>query len=308
MPDPDYSRPAFSAAIFCFSAARAQELRKLAEQCACKIVALGETADFLIIEISSNFDVAMEDWTAINCYLHNDETEILVWAPLDRVDAVFAKLPMERCHFFVDAADWQAAPILSGATRLVKTRRVYDSSRNGDMAELGALHRISDELADFARTLARIAQQDKAAGSTVNDKPVGFRHATPSTFKPMAKEWDRNTSFTPQNIRELIKMRRTRERMLGPELFADPGWDILLDLFAAQEEGQQVSVSSLCIAAAVPPTTALRWITNMTESGILVRRQDPQDARRVYIELSESMSDKLKNYFQAVAGRGIMPI
>ena len=96
--------------------------------------------------------------------------------------------------------------------------------------------------------------------------------------------------------------------MLGEDLFADPGWDILLDLFAAQEEGQQVSVSSLCIAAAVPPTTALRWITNMTEAGYLVRRQDPHDARRVYIELSEAMAGKLKDYFEAIADRVAVPI
>jgi hypothetical protein len=79
-------------------------------------------------------------------------------------------------------------------------------------------------------------------------------------------------------LREIIKLRRMRERYFPPDLFADPAWDILLDLKAARQEGQHVSVSSLCIAAAVPPTTALRWITAMTESGMLVRRQDPADA------------------------------
>jgi hypothetical protein len=43
-----------------------------------------------------------------------------------------------------------------------------------------------------------------------------------------------------------------REQFFGPDLFADPAWDILLDLYAARLEQQRVAVSSLCIAAAVP--------------------------------------------------------
>jgi len=46
----------------------------------------------------------------------------------------------------------------------------------------------------------------------------------------------------------------------------------------------------------------------MTEAGYLVRRQDPNDARRVYIELSDLMSAKLRDYFETIADRAIMPI
>ena len=88
------------------------------------------------------------------------------------------------------------------------------------------------------------------------------------------------------------RMRRLRGQHFMPELFADPAWDILLDLTAARLEGRMVAVSSLCIAAAVPATTALRWITQMTEQTILVRKPDPSDGRRVFIGLSE----------QAIAG------
>ena len=68
---------------------------------------------------------------------------------------------------------------------------------------------------------------------------------------------------------------------------------------AARLEGRNVSVSSLCIAASVPPTTALRWITAMTESGMLLRQQDPADARRVFIILSDEVTAKLNAYFAA---------
>lgn len=308
MINPDYNGPKLTAAIFCHTPARAEALRKLAVQCACQIRPLGEMIDFLLIDLCSESDLPAADWTKIHRYLEGNAIEVLVWTPLKGVEAVFAALPPERCHFFIDTADWEAVPVLSGAIRLVKAKRVYETVRDGGQDELDALHRISSELADFARTLAQIAEQDKSTGSTVRDKPVGFRHAAPETFRPMLQTPGRNAPFNARHIREIIKLRRMRERQFGENLFADPGWDIMLDLFAAQEEGQQVSVSSLCIAAAVPPTTALRWITNMTETGHLVRRQDPHDARRVYIELSENMAGKLKDYFEGIADRVAVPI
>jgi len=100
-------------------------------------------------------------------------------------------------------------------------------------------------------------------------------------------------------VRALIRLRRLRGHYFIPELFADPAWDILLDLAAARLEGRLVAVSSLCIAAAVPATTALRWITQMTEQAILVRRPDPSDGRRVFIGLSDAALAGMDAYLAA---------
>jgi DNA-binding MarR family transcriptional regulator len=74
---------------------------------------------------------------------------------------------------------------------------------------------------------------------------------------------------------------------------------MLLDLMAARLDGQRVAVSSLCIAAAVPATTALRWIKTLTDHGLFVRTADPQDGRRVFIELSEAAAAQLSAYLAA---------
>ncbi len=100
-------------------------------------------------------------------------------------------------------------------------------------------------------------------------------------------------------IRAHIKARRLRETFFPAGLFADPAWDILLDLGAARREGRQVSVSSLCIAAAVPTTTALRWIKTMVDSGMLIRRPDTVDGRRAFIELAPATSDRLDQCLEA---------
>ena len=83
---------------------------------------------------------------------------------------------------------------------------------------------------------------------------------------------------------------------------------MLLDLMAARVEGQAVAVSSLCIAAAVPPTTALRWIKTMTELGLLVRIADPNDRRRVFIELSPRAVSAMAAYLKAMRRLLVRPI
>jgi DNA-binding MarR family transcriptional regulator len=101
----------------------------------------------------------------------------------------------------------------------------------------------------------------------------------------------------PRRVRQIIRQRRLRERYFESELFADPGWDILLELTAARAEHTRVSVTSLCVAAAVPATTALRWIAMMTEMGLLVRQKDEIDQRRVFITLSDSAAACMARYF-----------
>ena len=75
---------------------------------------------------------------------------------------------------------------------------------------------------------------------------------------------------------------------------------MLLDLTAARAEHQRVSVTSLCIASGVPPTTALRWIGQMTESGLFQRVEDDADRRRAFIALSDRSADAMARYFAAV--------
>ena len=57
---------------------------------------------------------------------------------------------------------------------------------------------------------------------------------------------------------------------------------------------------SLCIAAAVPATTALRWLKTLVQEGLFVRRADPHDGRRVFVELAPDASFALRRYFAEV--------
>ena len=94
----------------------------------------------------------------------------------------------------------------------------------------------------------------------------------------------------------IIDMRRLRQTHFSVDLFADPAWDILLDLALAELSQRRVCVSSLCLGAQVPTTTALRWIKHMTDTGWLVRKDDPLDARRKFVELSKETASKMRAF------------
>lgn len=106
--------------------------------------------------------------------------------------------------------------------------------------------------------------------------------------------------------RQTYDDRRRRAKIFRSEdLFGEPAWDILLDLFIAAKERRRVSVTSACIGSAVPSTTALRWITILEKNGLLVREADPGDARRVYVKLSASGYAAMLEYF-ASASRSVV--
>jgi DNA-binding MarR family transcriptional regulator len=103
---------------------------------------------------------------------------------------------------------------------------------------------------------------------------------------------------TADRVRRILKARRARDGLFDGDLFADPAWDILLELYEAELSNRRLSISSLCIGAAVPPTTALRWIKSLEQRGLLVRRDDLHDRRRVFAHLSDAGLKRMDELFR----------
>ena len=101
--------------------------------------------------------------------------------------------------------------------------------------------------------------------------------------------------------RSAYMFRRKRNDIFDdPTLFGEPAWDILLDLFIAAKEGKRLPVTSACIGAAVPSTTALRWLTVLEERGYVVRELDKADARRIFVRLSAEGYEKMVRFLTVV--------
>jgi DNA-binding MarR family transcriptional regulator len=119
--------------------------------------------------------------------------------------------------------------------------------------------------------------------------------------KPFSEATSEGSPGQPETAKRLIAERRTRMRFFDSELFGEPAWDIMLDLYIAHRECRNISVSSLTIASGVPATTALRRIQAMTVDGIIVRAADEHDKRRIFVTLSPAMISKMDSFLSAVS-------
>jgi DNA-binding MarR family transcriptional regulator len=99
-------------------------------------------------------------------------------------------------------------------------------------------------------------------------------------------------------VKVAIKARRDRDAFLPAHLFADPAWDMLLELYACELDQTRMSISNLCDASAVPATTALRWIGTLESEGLIQRQSDPLDARRFFVRLTSKAVSSMEAYFQ----------
>jgi DNA-binding transcriptional ArsR family regulator len=99
--------------------------------------------------------------------------------------------------------------------------------------------------------------------------------------------------------RMLYAERRRRDRSFPADIFGEPSWDILLDLFVARGEGRRVPTTSACIGAHVPPTTALRWLRLLEGHGLVEREEDERDGRRTFVRLSAKGMDLVGKFLDA---------
>ena len=219
----------------------------------------------------------------------SDRFPAIVSAPSAMIDPVSARLQGEGVHLLFDATEGDRVAALAVATGWARFRneaRANDISKEPSSARL---RQLSDEVSRIAATLARLST---GPGAGAGEKPQPPKGDAP----PVSLE----------TVRQIIRARRLRARYFDEELFADPAWDMLLDLLQAEIAQHRVPVSSLCIAAAVPATTALRWIKTMTDAGLFKRRADPHDGRRVFIELAPKASQALRGYFSAVGNVAVV--
>jgi DNA-binding MarR family transcriptional regulator len=205
----------------------------------------------------------------------------VVALPSDLIDVVFARVAGRGIGLVVDGNDAERSAELaiatSGAHRI---DRLSDIASDQNSARL---RQLSDEVSRIASTLARLS-----AGPDAPQRPQ------------LAPANEEVPPVSAETVRAVIRARRLRSRFFEEDMFADPAWDMLLDLLQAEIAQLRVPVSSLCIAAAVPATTALRWLKTMTDKGLFVRRADPHDGRRVFVELSPTASLAMRRYFAEV--------
>lgn len=63
--------------------------------------------------------------------------------------------------------------------------------------------------------------------------------------------------------------RRVRVSLFGSALFAEPSWDILLELYIAQEECRTLLAADLCVDINMGWPSMMRWLRVLRSEGLL---------------------------------------
>lgn len=272
------------------SEAAGERARRSAERAGCRvsdIVSVAAGPDRLARQalVDAAFvEVAQDEGAALDALLDALEESAragghgsVVSAPEAMIDRIAARAFHPRVVHLCEASEAERVAALARIAA-PQRHRLHDIGRDEGPPKL---RQLSEEVGRIADILATLSEEATA------EPP------------PLQETEGEEGAISPGAVRAIIRARRLREQYFGTELFADPAWDIMLDLFAARLEQRRVAVSSLCIAAAVPSTTALRWIKTLTDVGILVRAADPQDGRRVYIQLSAKAAAGMEAYLKA---------
>lgn len=144
---------------------------------------------------------------------------------------------------------------------------------------------LNQLVADVSRIASRVALLSDAADLT--------GPALPSDRRQPAFE-------SADKVRDVIRLRRRRGQYLPNDLFSDPAWDILLVVFHVELSQFRITITDLAKRAELPMSTLLRWVTTLTDRGLVRRIEDPFDGRRIYIELTSTGSEAMHAYLASV--------
>lgn len=222
-------------------------------------------------------------------------TQLVVSTSIEALDDVFGCLDQTSPQILVDPTRAERVIALGHALARLPSGRVRELSE----ADRLVLLRLTEQVGKIAERL------DRLSGTPDADGESAFRFESPKQGF-IGSDGDGSARLVraarpplpdPRLVRRIIRQRQLRARFFDGDLFGDPAWDMLLDLTAARVEHTRVSVTSLCIASGVPPTTALRWIGQMVDAGLFERVEDESDRRRAFIQLADKAADGMARYF-----------
>jgi len=223
---------------------------------------------------------------------------LVVATSLAALDDIFGCIDQSGAQLLVDPVAGDYLLALGRIRALRPLGRVRELSSEDRVLLL----RLSEQVNEIAARLDRI--DAKTPG--VEAPAFSFR-GPGSPDEPLVRR-GRPAFPDPRMVRQVLRHRRQRAQFFDADMFADPAWDMLLDLTAARGESKRVSVTSLCIAASVPATTALRWIGQLIESGLFRRVEDMSDRRRAFIELTDPAAEAMARYFATLGEMTALPV
>jgi hypothetical protein len=96
-----------------------------------------------------------------------------------------------------------------------------------------------------------------------------------------------------EEARRLYRMRRMRDAQFGAELFGEPAWDLLLDLYITRGQNELGSSIGGGLAAFTPSATAAPYIVKLRECGLVEPAHTSKNSTAALVTLSDSGFERM---------------
>lgn len=136
------------------------------------------------------------------------------------------------------------------------------------------------QIRELAATLFRLADSLEQGWNGSNSQSIFH-------WPNRLRRIERNAVNLAWKAKVIHAKREKRREFLPARLLAEPAWDMLLELFMQYAGGAKVSVTSLCHASHVPTTTALRYVEELHELGLITKERSSSDRRVTFLSLTD---------------------
>ena len=188
-------------------------------------------ADVVVIDCPSAEAATLAALARLDVRAANAGAQLVVSTGIETLDAVFGCLDQSRAQVLVDPTRGERVIALGRALAILPGMRVRELSHDDRLALL----RLTEQVSEIA------ARLDRLSGGLAHD-PAAFRFESPTDdYRGEMEAAERKLLRQPRPplpdprlVRRIIRQRRLRDRFFDSAMFADPAWDILLDLTAAR--------------------------------------------------------------------------
>lgn len=166
-------------------------------------------------------------------------------------------------------------------------------------ASTGQLEHIAlspTEAGEIARLLRKLMPEDNSL-ATLMRTVDRVKHAD----QPAVSH---DTRSLMSIARQVYVRRRARARYFSDAFFDEPGWDMLLGLYASEDSGVRQTVKGVVDFASCAPSTALRYVNELVREGLIERRPNPVDLRSNFICLSDKGRLAMEQYLSMLIETG----
>lgn len=98
----------------------------------------------------------------------------------------------------------------------------------------------------------------------------------------------------------ILLRRRRRYDQFKADMFGEPAWDMLLEVYVREISGSSSTDEQLQLASATAASTAGRWLQYLETEGLVARRDRPFNGRTEFVELTDLGRKAMDEYLGSI--------